>query len=41
MKISLWDGWLRGSSLNAIGRAFGKPVIVIYCQVAPSVASTG
>src|SRR5450759_2282166 len=21
----LWDGWLRGQSLKAIGRAFGKP----------------
>ncbi len=21
----LWNGWLRGQSLKAIGRAFGKP----------------
>ena len=27
-KTELWDRWKRGESLKAIGRAFGKPVIV-------------
>jgi hypothetical protein len=40
-KITLWDSWLRRDSLKAIGRAFWHAVIVIYCQLAPSVASTG
>ena len=25
-KITLWDSWLRRDSLNAFGRAFGKPL---------------
>ena len=28
------DGWQRGESLKAIGRAFGKPSSSIYFQVA-------
>jgi len=31
----MWDRWQRGESLNAIGRAFGKPSSSIYFQVAP------
>jgi hypothetical protein len=28
----LWDGWLRGQSLKAIGRTFGKPSsLLIAC----------
>ena len=27
-KTELWDRWKRGESLKAIGRAFGKPVII-------------
>jgi IS30 family transposase len=34
-KTELWDRWQRGESLNAIGRAFGKPSSSIYNQVAP------
>ena len=34
-KTELWDRWQRGESLNAIGRAFGKPSSSIYFQVAP------
>ncbi len=34
-KAELWDRWQRGESLNAIGRAFGKPSSSIYFQLAP------
>ena len=34
-KTELWDRWRRGESLNAIGRAFGKPSSSIHFQVAP------
>src|SRR5471030_482823 len=34
-KTELWDRWQRGESLNAIGRAFGKPSSSIHFQVAP------
>jgi IS30 family transposase len=34
-KTELWDRWQRGESLNAIGRAFGKPSSSIYFQLAP------
>src|ERR1700731_5459878 len=34
-KTELWDRWKRGESLNAIGRAFGKPSSSIYFLVAP------
>jgi IS30 family transposase len=34
-KTELWDRWRRGESLNAIGRAFGKPSSSIYFQLAP------
>ncbi len=34
-KTELWDRWQRGESLNAIGRAFGKPSSSIYCLVSP------
>jgi DNA-binding CsgD family transcriptional regulator len=34
-KTELWDGWKRGESLKAIGRAFGKPSSSIYFLVAP------
>src|SRR5450631_4594958 len=34
-KTELWDRWQRGVSLQAIGRAFGKPSSSIYNQVAP------
>ena len=34
-KTELWDRWQRGESLQAIGRAFGKPSSSIYYQVAP------
>ena len=34
-KAELWDGWKRGESLKAIGRAFGKPSSSIYFLVAP------
>ncbi len=35
-KQELWDRWQRGESLNAIGRAFGKPSSSIYYQLAPT-----
>ena len=31
----VWDRYERGESLNAIGRAFGKPSSSIYSQLAP------
>jgi len=34
-KTDLWDRWQRGESLNAIGRAFGKPSSSIYFQLSP------
>ena len=34
-KTELWDRWQRGESLNAIGRAFGKPSSSIYFQLSP------
>ena len=34
-KTELWDQWRCGESLNAIGRAFGKPSSSIHCQVSP------
>src|ERR1700723_800539 len=34
-KTELWDGWQRGESLKAIGRAFGKESSSIYFLVAP------
>lgn len=34
-KAELWDGWQRGESLKAIGRAFDKPSSSIYFQLAP------
>ncbi len=34
-KQELWDRWQRGESLNAIGRAFGKPSSSIYHQLSP------
>src|SRR5271169_3429175 len=34
-KTELWDRWQRGESLNAIGRAFGKPSSSIHFQVTP------
>ena len=34
-KTELWDRWQGGESLNAIGRAFGKPSSSIYHQLAP------
>src|SRR6202047_226811 len=34
-KTELWDRWKRGESLEAIGRAFGKPSSSIYFLVAP------
>ena len=35
-KTELWDRWLRGESMNSIGRAFGKPSSSIYGQLAPT-----
>ena len=35
-KTELWDRWLRGESMNPIGRAFGKPSSSIYGQLAPT-----
>ena len=34
-KTELWDRWQRGESPKAIGRAFGKPSLSIYLQLAP------
>jgi len=34
-KTELWDRWQRGESLNAIGRAFGKPSSSIHFQLSP------
>src|SRR3974377_2580000 len=34
-KTELWDRWQRGGSLEAIGRAVGKPSSWIYFQLAP------
>ena len=34
-KTELWDRWQRVESLNAIGRAFGKPSSSVYFQLAP------
>jgi hypothetical protein len=34
-KTERWDRWQRGESLKATGRAFGKPSLSIYFQVAP------
>ena len=34
-RVELWDRWQRGESLNAIGRAFGKPSSSIFNQVSP------
>ena len=34
-KAELWDRWQRGESLKAIGRAFDKPSLSIYFQLAP------
>ncbi len=35
-KTELWERWLRGESMNSIGRAFGKPSSSIYGQLAPT-----
>jgi IS30 family transposase len=35
-KTELWDRWLRGESMNSIGRAFGKPSSSIYFQLSPT-----
>jgi len=35
-KTELWDRWLRGESMNSIGRVFGKPSSSIYGQLSPT-----
>ncbi len=34
-KQEVWDRWQRGESLNAIGRAFGKPSSSIFARISP------
>ena len=40
-KMSLWDSWLRWELAESDWASVWQAVIVIYCRLTPSVASTG
>ena len=40
-KMSLWDTWLRWELAESDWASVWQAVIVIYCRLTPSVASTG